>query len=103
MKKHYFLTLMACALCSMSVEAQVQFSTQTMGPGNVLDPALVAKQGQPLPQKPVNLLRSEVNQLLPDSILYPNDNGYNKDIYTYTDEGWVSLRRTIQWNYSLND
>ena len=104
MKKHYFLTLMVCALCSMSVEAQVQFSPQKMGSGNVLDPALVAKQGQPLPQKPANLLRSEANQLQPDSILYPNEvGGYNKDIYTYTDEGWVSLRRTIQWNYSLND
>lgn len=101
MKKHYFLTLMACALCSMSVEAQVQFSPQTMGSGNVLDPALVAKQGQPLPQKPANLLRSEANQLLPDSILYPNDNGYNKDIYTYTDEGWVSSQRSIRWDYSL--
>ena len=104
MKKHYFLTLMACALCSMSVEAQVQFSTQTMGPGNVLDPALVARQGKFLPQKTSGLLRSAENQLLPDSILYPNEvGGYNKDIYTYTDEGWVSSRRTIQWNYSLND
>lgn len=104
MKKHYFLTLMACALCSMSVEAQVQFSPQTMGSGNVLDPALVARQGKFLPQKTSGLLRSAENQLLPDSILYPNEvGGYNKDIYTYTDEGWVSLRRTIQWNYSLND
>ena len=103
MKKHYFLTLMVCALCSMSVEAQVQFSPQKMGSGNVLDPALVARQGKFLPQKTSGLLRSAENQLLPDSILYPNDNGYNKDIYTYTDEGWVSLRRTIQWNYSLND
>ena len=104
MKKHYFLTLMACALCSMSVEAQVLFSTQTMGPGNVLDPALVARQGKFLPQKTSGLLRSAENQLLPDSILYPNEvGGYNKDIYTYTDEGWVSSRRTIQWNYSLND
>lgn len=95
---------MACALCSMSVEAQVQFSTQTMGPGNVLDPALVARQGKFLPQKTCGLLRSAENQLLPDSILYPNEvGGYNKDIYTYTDEGWVSSRRTIQWNYSLND
>lgn len=32
MKKHYFLTLMACALCSMSVEAQVQFSPQKWDP-----------------------------------------------------------------------
>lgn len=104
MKKHYFLTLMACALCSMSVEAQVQFSPQKMGSGNVLDPALVARQGKFLPQKTSGLLRSAENQLLPDSILYPNEfGGYNKDIYTYTDEGWVSLRRTIQWNYSLND
>ena len=104
MKKHYFLTLMVCALCSMSVEAQVQFSPQKMGSGNVLDPALVARQGKFLPQKTSGLLRSAENQLLPDSILYPNEvGGYNKDIYTYTDEGWVSLRRTIQWNYSLND
>ena len=75
-----------------------------MGSGNVLDPALVARQGKFLPQKTSGLLRSAENQLLPDSILYPNEfGGYNKDIYTYTDEGWVSLRRTIQWNYSLND
>ena len=95
---------MVCALCSMSVEAQVQFSPQKMGSGNVLDPALVARQGKFLPQKTSGLLRSAENQLLPDSILYPNEfGGCNKDIYTYTDEGWVSLRRTIQWNYSLND
>ena len=88
----------------MSVEAQVQFSPQKMGSGNVLDPALVARQGKFLPQKTSGLLRSAENQLLPDSILYPNEfGGCNKDIYTYTDEGWVSLRRTIQWNYSLND
>lgn len=75
-----------------------------MESGNVLDPALVARQGKFLPQKTSGLLRSAENQLLPDSILYPNEfGGYNKDIYTYTDEGWVSLRRTIQWNYSLND
>lgn len=75
-----------------------------MGSGNVLDPALVARQGKFLPQKTSGLLRSAENQLLPDSILYSNEfGGYNKDIYTYTDEGWVSLRRTIQWNYSLND
>lgn len=42
-----------------------------------------------------------MNQLLPDSILYPNDNGYNKDIYTYTDEGWLSSQRSIRWDYSL--
>ena len=104
MKKHYFLTLMTCALCSVSVGAQVHTSPQMMGAGNVLDPALVARQGKFLPQKTSGLLRSAENQLLPDSILYPNEfGGYNKDIYTYTDEGWVSLRRTIQWNYSLND
>lgn len=45
MKKHYFLTLMTCALCSVSVGAQVHTSPQMMGAGNVLDPALVAKQG----------------------------------------------------------
>lgn len=101
MKKHYILTLMACVLCSLSAEAQVQYSTQTTGPENVSDPALVAKQGQQLPQKTAGLLRSAENRLLPDSILDPNDaGGYNKYIYTYTDDGLTASERTILWDYS---
>lgn len=92
---------MACALCSVGAGAQSPASPQAMGPGNLLAPASVARQGQPLPHKSASLLRSAANQLLPDSILYPNEaGGYNKDIYTYTDEGLMSSQRSIQWDYS---